>query len=289
MAITCAAAAYCTADAVAAAWRARRLRRRAAVLLGTADGPAGAAGEGRAGLRAASGRLGLLRRWLGEPVRWAPYVSGVAVLILAGGVAGCVAGLAVAYGIRRWLRRQLVAGAGGAGGAGGGRGRAGGAGAVGEGVAGGPVSGGVVVAELPLAAELLGACLAAGAGPLEAAAAVGRSLDGPVAERLAQGAGEVRLGGDPRAAWSRLAAIPGAEGLAACLEHAGVTGAPVVDAVSRLAADARAERGRAATARARRAAVLVSGPLGLCFLPAFLAVGVAPVVIGLTARLLQST
>ncbi|NGN69164.1 hypothetical protein G5C51_35410, partial [Streptomyces sp. A7024] len=150
-------------------------------------------------------------------------------------------------------------------------------------------SGGAVAEELPLAADLLAACLAAGAGPLEAAAAVGRSLGGPVGERLAQGAGEVRLGSDPRVAWSRLAVIPGAGELAACLEHAGDTGAPVVDAVSRLAAEARAERGRAATVRARRAAVQVSGPLGLCFLPAFLAIGVAPVVIGLTARLLQST
>jgi pilus assembly protein TadC len=45
--------------------------------------------------------------------------------------------------------------------------------------------------------------------------------------------------------------------------------------------EARAERGRTATARARRAAVMVTAPLGLCFLPAFLAMGVLPVVIGL--------
>jgi hypothetical protein len=32
--------------------------------------------------------------------------------------------------------------------------------------------------------------------------------------------------------------------------------------------------------------VLVTGPLGLCFLPAFLAVGVAPVVMGLAGSLL---
>ncbi|NED32958.1 hypothetical protein G3I64_10135, partial [Streptomyces sp. SID8499] len=57
--------------------------------------------------------------------------------------------------------------------------------------------------------------------------------------------------------------------------------------VARLAADVRAERSRTATARARRAAVLVTGPVGLCFLPAFVAVGVLPVVIGLAGGALR--
>ncbi|MFC7218125.1 type II secretion system F family protein [Streptomyces polyrhachis] len=139
---------------------------------------------------------------------------------------------------------------------------------------------------LPLAADLLAACLAAGAAPREAAREVGGALDGVVAVRLAQGAAELGLGGDPRQAWRGLAALPGAEGLALCLEQAVQTGIPVVEAVSRLAAESRAERARAAAARARRASVLVTGPLGLCFLPAFLAVGVAPVVLGLAAGLM---
>ncbi|MFD1151692.1 secretion system protein, partial [Saccharothrix hoggarensis] len=48
-----------------------------------------------------------------------------------------------------------------------------------------------------------------------------------------------------------------------------------------LAATARAAVSDQAEARAQRAAVLVAGPLALCFLPAFLCLGVAPVVIGL--------
>ena len=36
-----------------------------------------------------------------------------------------------------------------------------------------------------------------------------------------------------------------------------------------------------------RAQVLISAPVGLCFLPAFLAVGVAPVVIGLATGLMD--
>ncbi|GLX20664.1 type II secretion system F family protein [Streptomyces lavendulae] len=142
-------------------------------------------------------------------------------------------------------------------------------------------------AQLPFAADLLAACLAAGAGPVEAAEVVGESLGGPVGERLALAGAELRLGGEPGAAWGRLAEIPGARGLAECLERAARTGAPAAEPVSRLAAALRADRSRRAGARAQRAAVLVTAPVGLCFLPAFLAVGVAPVVIGMASGLLS--
>jgi hypothetical protein len=65
-------------------------------------------------------------------------------------------------------------------------------------------------------------------------------------------------------------------------------GAPVAAAVARLAADARAaarERDRRA---ARQAGVRAVLPLGLCFLPAFVLLGVVPVVVGLAGPLLRS-
>ncbi|QES31638.1 hypothetical protein DEJ47_20565 [Streptomyces venezuelae] len=142
--------------------------------------------------------------------------------------------------------------------------------------------------QLPLVADLLAACIASGASPLAAAHAVGESLQGPVGVRLSRGAAEVRLGGEPSDAWRHLAAIPGAAPLARLLERAGDSGAPTADPVARLAADARANRARAATAEARKAAVLMTAPVGLCFLPAFVAVGVLPVVIGLAEGLLQA-
>ncbi len=122
---------------------------------------------------------------------------------------------------------------------------------------------------------------------MTAARAVGEALAGPVGERLATGAAEVRLGGEPAAAWRGLAELPGAGPLARLLERAGDSGAPAAVPVARLAAEARAERGRAATARARRAGVLITLPVGLLFLPAFLMVGVLPVVIGLAGGLLS--
>ncbi|MFI1799297.1 type II secretion system F family protein [Streptomyces sp. NPDC020379] len=116
---------------------------------------------------------------------------------------------------------------------------------------------------------------------------MGASLGGPVGERLAQAAAEVRLGGEPVTAWSRVGSLPQARALASCLERAQATGVPAVEPMSRLAGRLRAERSRAAGIRARRAGVLVTAPLGLCFLPAFLTVGVVPVVIGLASGLLK--
>ncbi|KPI03107.1 Type II secretion system F domain-containing protein [Actinobacteria bacterium OV450] len=194
---------------------------------------------------------------------WAgPAGALLAAWVLVGGVAGALAGCAAAIGVWRWLRRT--------------RPPAG-------------VDPQEAERQLPLAADLLAACLAAGAAPVEAAEAVGESLGGPVGERLALAGAELRLGGEPGAAWGRLAEIPGARALAECLERAARTGAPAAEPVSRLATALREDRVRQAGARAQRAAVLVTAPVGLCFLPAFLAVGVAPVVIGMASGLLSST
>ncbi|WP_028810225.1 type II secretion system F family protein [Streptomyces sp. 351MFTsu5.1] len=193
--------------------------------------------------------------------RWLPVAgAGCVGWVLVGGVPGVAVGLAVAVGLWRWRLRE-ASGAGEA-------------------------DAHEAARQLPLAADLLAACIAAGAGPVIAAQAVGEALGGPVGEGLARGAAEVRLGGAPGEAWRRLASTPGAGPLARLLERADVTGLPAAAPVAGLAADARADWGRAATARARRAAVLVTAPVGLCFLPAFIAVGVLPIVIGLAGGVL---
>ena len=47
-------------------------------------------------------------------------------------------------------------------------------------------------------------------------------------------------------------------------------------------------RRRAADARAQRASVLIAGPLGLCYLPAFVCLGIVPIVAGLAGDVLRS-
>ncbi|TJZ42844.1 type II secretion system F domain-containing protein [Streptomyces piniterrae] len=259
MAVSAALGALYVGAAVREVHRGRVVRKRISVILG-APRPAGrltpARWRGRGRTATDDGRrAGGLKPYAG-PIGAAGFVA-----VLVGGVAGLLAGLAAGFGAHRWLVRQRVADAH-------------------------KLEQATVRTELAPAGDLLAACLAAGAGPREAAEAVGGSLDGVVAERLRHVAAELRLGGEPAAVWSRLAALPGAEGLARCLERAGISGAPAVEPVSRIAAELRAEWGRAAAARARRAGVLVTLPLSGCFLPAFLTLGVAPVLIGLASGLL---
>ncbi|KIZ19674.1 type II secretion system F family protein [Streptomyces natalensis] len=242
-----------------AACRGRTVRTRARALFGDGGGRS-ARRTGRAGRggRAAKdgGRLWRgLKEWLG------PLGVAAFVIILVDGAAGVLLGPAAGYGAHLWRVRQRAAEAG-------------------------RRTEAAVRAELAPVADLLAATLAAGAGPQESAEVVGRSLEGVVAARLRQVAAELRLGGEPAAVWPRLAALPGAEGLARCLERAGISGVPAVEPVARIAAELRAEHGRAAAARARRAGVLVTLPLSACFLPAFLTLGVAPVLIGLAGGLL---
>jgi len=67
-----------------------------------------------------------------------------------------------------------------------------------------------------------------------------------------------------------------------------VSGVALAEAVAVLASQCRQDAAHAAAAAAERAAVLIAGPLGLCFLPAFVCLGIVPVVAGLAGDLLQS-
>ncbi|MFF3325798.1 type II secretion system F family protein [Streptomyces sp. NPDC002889] len=265
-AVSVLAAAACLALAIAARRRERQVRTRAAALLSLQRSR---------------------RRWRPEYGEWARRWAGPAGamlvgFVLAGGVIGAVVGAAGAYGVwRRQRRRGQIQGAAAAG--------------ADEGTAvavrvtdmdtgAGPTGS---VRQLPLAADLLAACISAGAAPREAAEAVGESLGGPVGERLARVAAELRLGGEPAQAWGWFGRIPGAGPMAHCLERADSTGAPASEPVARLAERFRADRARTVAIRGRRAQVLITAPVGLCFLPAFLAIGVAPVVIALAGGLLH--
>lgn len=64
-------------------------------------------------------------------------------------------------------------------------------------------------------------------------------------------------------------------------EHGGA----LAETMERLADDIRADSGSRAEAAAHRVGVLAAAPLGLCFLPAFVCLGVAPVVLGLLPTL----
>jgi len=265
--------------------RERRLRSRAGLLMGEPAGrerperpmPSGVrAGRqqhppgGRSGCSPES-RLRAHRQWWKRRVRDSRLRAGAAALgsvalavTFIGGVLGWLFGCAGAYCVWRLAARRGES----------------------EASSEEQAEARIAAEQLPLTAELLAACLAAGSAPARAADEVGRSVGGPLGTRLIRAATELQLGAEPAAVWGRFGALPGGDVFVRSMERAGSGGAPAVESVTRLAAELRARASRAATTRARRAAVLVTGPLGLCFLPAFLAVGVAPVVMGLARSLL---
>lgn len=136
-------------------------------------------------------------------------------------------------------------------------------------------------ADLPVAVDLLAACLTAGRGPADATAAVAGALSGPLGDRLNTVAESLRLGAEPGVAWGALGADPELGGLARTMTRAARTGAPPVAALDRLAEEQRVLQRNRAAAAAQRAGVLAVIPLGLCFLPAFILIGIVPLAAGL--------
>lgn len=140
------------------------------------------------------------------------------------------------------------------------------------------------------ALDLFAACLRAGLPTAAAASAVAPSAPEPVATVLRRAADLLALGADPAAAWDQASAGVSDEAVAALARMArrsARSGASLAVAISELAVQRRADVEDAAAARAERAGVLISGPLGLCFLPAFLCLGIVPVVIGLAGHVLN--
>lgn len=257
-------AAVVSGAATAVLRQAGRVRRRAGRLgLAVRAGPCGrAVRRWRAGWCDGGGAGSV--RWEGPTARRAGAVlAGAGVLAVVGGPGGLLAGAVVAALCWRLLPEPPTAAA---------RAR-------GRELA-------ALARQLPLTADLLAGCLSAWCAPQQAAEAVAAAIGEPMASRLRLVADELAVGGAPEEVWARFGAAPGLEPLGRCLLRAAQSGAPPAAALGRLAGSAREARRAAAQARVRRAGVLATAPLGLCFLPAFVLVGVVPVVAGLTGGFL---
>lgn len=143
-----------------------------------------------------------------------------------------------------------------------------------------------IAADLPLAVDLLTVCLGAGRPVGASASVVAAAVGGPLGAELARVGARVELGGDPLATWSGLARDPALGPLARAVVRALDTGAPLAESLGHLVDDLRRERRAAGDELARQVAVRSAGPLGLCFLPAFVLVGIVPTVIGAFRTLL---
>jgi pilus assembly protein TadC len=134
---------------------------------------------------------------------------------------------------------------------------------------------------VPLMLDLMAAVLRGGQPVPAAICAVAPVLDGPLGQQFVQVAGLLRLGADPRTAWQELADHPVLASVARTAARSAESGIRLADGLERVASEMREELRGVALARAHRAGVWAMAPLGLCFLPAFVCLGVIPVVVGI--------
>lgn len=197
-----------------------------------------------------------------RPARWLPPLAGLAcgaaMAVLAGGATGAVLGLAVGVSSFVAARRVLTGSRAGA-----------------------PVE------PLALAGawDLMAACLTAGLPLAPAVRAAAEALPGAAGTAVRRTAELLAMGSDGEQAWQPALECPDTARFARAARRSGRSGAALSTALTVLATEARAGVREQSEARAQRAGVLITGPLGLCFLPAFLTLGVVPVVIGLADRL----
>jgi Flp pilus assembly protein TadB len=137
--------------------------------------------------------------------------------------------------------------------------------------------------DLPTAVHLLASCLAAGSATTTALDAVADALPGAVADELRLVRRRLGLGVDPSTVWLELAAHPqlGAVGRAFARAHR--SGASVGAAIMSLAEELTARAQARTDELARTVEVRAAAPLGVCFLPAFMLLGVVPMVVGVFA------
>lgn len=144
-----------------------------------------------------------------------------------------------------------------------------------------------LAASVPHAVDLLAACLAAGLSPASALELVTTAVQPPLADELAAICARLRLGVDPAAVWRDVATHPQLGSLGRTLSRAVESGASVADALARLSEDLRRRSRAEVESRARSVGVKAALPLGGCLLPAFVLVGVVPLVAGSVSVLLH--
>jgi pilus assembly protein TadC len=146
----------------------------------------------------------------------------------------------------------------------------------------------------PLAAasslDVLAACLRSGMAVSTAASATAPSAPVQLAAALSRAADLLALGAEPATAWTRSTGSTDktVDALLRLARRSAASGAAMAQGVAELADQSRHDAADSATAAAERASVLIAGPLGLCYLPAFVCLGIVPVIVGLAGDVLGS-
>lgn len=142
-----------------------------------------------------------------------------------------------------------------------------------------------LLAQAPLVADLLSAAVHSGASIVDAISFVGEAVDEPARGRLLSVRAAIELGAPPHVAWSTLLDVPALEPIAVAALRSLQTGAPLAYVLDSAASDMRQVHRAEVTEAARSAGVRTVAPLALCFLPAYLLVGVVPIIAGFASSL----
>ena len=132
--------------------------------------------------------------------------------------------------------------------------------------------------QAPLTVDLVAACLASGAPPDRAVEVAARAVGEPTSEVLLPAVAALRLGADPEAVWHEVSRVDGLAALARAFARSQRSGAALGDLLPRVADQVRAAARARVEARIRTAAVRLTAPLGAALLPAFVLLGIVPVV-----------
>ena len=136
------------------------------------------------------------------------------------------------------------------------------------------------------ALDVLAVCLSAGMTVSAAAGATADFAPPAFGGMLRRAADLLALGADPDTAWKAAAdADDSCAALVRLARRSASSGSALAGGAGELAEQSRQETTHRAAAAAERAGVLIAGPLGLCFLPAFVCLGIVPVVAGLAGKI----
>lgn len=134
--------------------------------------------------------------------------------------------------------------------------------------------------------ELFVACLRAGLSIQQATNALSLVAGDETSRYWTHVSSLLALGVEPDRAWQQMHQVPGFSDLARLVTLSEDSGAAIASGCQRLVDTLRSDATSQAVAKAERAGVFISLPLALCFLPAFIVLGLVPVVISLGSQLL---
>jgi Flp pilus assembly protein TadB len=139
--------------------------------------------------------------------------------------------------------------------------------------------------QAPLFADLLSATLASGATMRTSLSAASEALGDPTRAALRPVVAAIDLGADPLTAWRSVPVVDAHAPIVEAVARSADSGASASDLLARIAVDLRRDHAVRVQVAARAAGVRAVVPLAACFLPAFLLLGVVPVVASLAQSL----